>query len=201
MLYTNNQGPKTWALYLTKYFETKLNASIFDRIIAAFKINGKQIESLRTTHKKTYNDLIRCTQLPLNTEFFFLDDVYHSEMCHNKVYYINIKPYVHKLPIPELVKRFSESSIGKNYFKMFPKESPKQIIQKISENEKQQHSLFIQNKTSQEMVIDKILSKKILHHLQQFFHIGNETIQKKTLKKKITKPFKSVQTKRNRFTI
>jgi hypothetical protein len=94
MIYTNNTGPKEWARNIINYFEKKINYKLIDQIIAAFKINGKQIEMCRTTHDKTHKDLIRCTKIPDNAEICYLDDVYYPEMSHKNVYYINIKPYI-----------------------------------------------------------------------------------------------------------
>ena len=94
IIYTNNQGAKSWVKMISDYFDKKLGYSVFDNIIAAYKINGKQIEMCRTTHDKTHKDLIRCTKIPLNAEICYLDDVYYPEMSHKNVYYINIKPPV-----------------------------------------------------------------------------------------------------------
>ena len=119
-------------------------------------------------------------------------------MCHKKVYYINIKPYIHKIPIDEIVRRFSESAIGKKYFKMFPQENETDLLQHLNLNlnlNKTANPFFIKNKTLEEKFIDNILSKKILHHLQAFFH-ENSNGNKKTFKKKSRK-FNF--TKRNRF--
>ena len=46
MIYTNNQGPKEWAFYIKEYYEKKINFKLFDQIICAFKVNGKQVEIL-----------------------------------------------------------------------------------------------------------------------------------------------------------
>jgi hypothetical protein len=57
MIYTNNQGSQKWTNRIVSYFETKLGGyKLFDQIISAFKINGKQIEFCRTTNNKTYKD-------------------------------------------------------------------------------------------------------------------------------------------------
>ena len=61
MIYTNNNGPREWAHYIMSYFESKIKYKLVDQVIAAFKINGKQVEICRTTYNKTHKDLIRCT--------------------------------------------------------------------------------------------------------------------------------------------
>ena len=106
LIYTNNQGPKEWAIKIKKYFEHKLKNRCFDQIIAAYKINGKQVELCRTSHDKSYGDFISCTKLPLKTQICFLDDQYHPRMEHDNVVYINLKPYSYTLPFEEMILRF-----------------------------------------------------------------------------------------------
>ena len=165
MIYTNNQGPPQWASQILSYFELKINSRLFDKIIAAFKINGKRVELSRTTHNKTFNDLIRCTKLPSNAEIFFLDDVYHPEMCNKNVYYINIKPYVHSLSIDVMVSRFINSKIGTTFIER------KNVVE-FQENMKKcmmRYNLEITEKYETEYSVDKVLGKKIMNHLQDFF--------------------------------
>merc|ERR1712118_277568 len=80
IIYTNNQGPKSWAENIKKYFEKKLDYKLFDQVIAAYKVNGKVIEKKRTSHNKSISDLLRCSNLPQTTKICFLDDIYHPLM-------------------------------------------------------------------------------------------------------------------------
>ena len=60
IIYTNNQGPKEWAQFIRKYFETKLNYKLFDQLIAAYKINGKKLnqrEQVMKNLSKIYSKL------------------------------------------------------------------------------------------------------------------------------------------------
>jgi hypothetical protein len=154
MIYTNNQGPKSWAEQIIAYFETKIHYKLFDQIVCAFKINGKQIELNRTSHDKTHSDFIRCTQIPENTQICFLDDVYHPDMANDNIYYINIKPYVHDLPIDEMISRFSNTEMKDKLkhdfsdYKYTPKEP-------------------------EDLDIDVILGKSIMSHLKLFFSKNN----------------------------
>ena len=95
MIYTNNNGPRTWTENISKYFHYKINEKVFDDIIAAFKVNGKKVEICRTSHDKSVDDLIRCTKIPSNSKICFLDDQYHPQMKHSNVFYINVKPYTY----------------------------------------------------------------------------------------------------------
>jgi hypothetical protein len=171
MVYTNNQGPPEWAKYIIGYFEKKINYELFDQIIAAFKVNGKQVEVCRTTHLKTHNDFIRCTKLPKEAKICFLDDVFYPGMSGDNIYYINIKPYVHDLPFDEMIERFIHSRI-------LDIDSPISFKKYILEFIKV-YNYYNVVKTKKEQDVDNILSKKILNHLHIFF---NEFSKKKTNK-------------------
>jgi hypothetical protein len=179
MIYTNNQGPEEWAQQIQKYFETKMNYKLFDQIIKAFKINDKQVELSRTSHMKNHKDLISCTKIPETTEICFLDDVFHPGMVNDRIYYINIKPYLHDLPFDTMIDRLVNSQIlikiDKNIL-----ETMKVYILKYMK--KFNHTYVEKTKESQD--IDKILSKQILYHLHIFF---NKTTNKYTARKYIQK--------------
>ena len=49
IIFTNNQGPKDWTNKIKNYFNYKLKYNLFDQIIGAYKINGKEVERLRTS--------------------------------------------------------------------------------------------------------------------------------------------------------
>ena len=57
MIYTNNNGPKSWTYDIKHYIEKKLNYKLFDKIITAWKVNGKIYEKCRSGHEKSYKDL------------------------------------------------------------------------------------------------------------------------------------------------
>jgi hypothetical protein len=167
MIYTNNQGSRKWINYIISYFQNKLNGyKLFDQIITAFKINGKQIEFCRTTNNKTYNDFIRCTKLPMNAEICYVDDTFYPEMANDNIYYINIKPYVHSLPFNEIYKRFLESNIGKKIIEI---ENREFFTNFMNKNIKKYHFDIIEKKDD-DYKIDCILSKRILQHLYDFFN-------------------------------
>jgi hypothetical protein len=166
MIYTNNQGPKKWAQQIIAYFESKINYKLFDQIIAAFKVNGEKIEIHRTSHDKKHSDLIRCSKIPIDTEICFLDDNYHPEMANKNVYYIIIKPYIHDLRFETMVMRFLNSNLGKMIIK--EDETHKFMISMMREFKR--YNFLIKNKDENENEVDKILSKEILSHLQEFFN-------------------------------
>jgi len=165
MIYTNNQGPSKWADHILSYFETKTKSKLFDQTIRAFKINGKQIELNRTTHDKTYRDLVRCTQIPHNAQICFLDDIYHPEMVNDNVYYINLKPYTHDLHFDDLVGRFVKSNVGQT---IIGESKTNDVTNKLL-SELRKFAFTYVEKTREETEIDQILGKEIMSHLKNFF--------------------------------
>jgi hypothetical protein len=176
MIYTNNNGPKEWAHHIIKYFEKKINFKLIDQVIAAFKINGKNVEIYRTTHDKTHKDFIRCTKIDQSAEICFLDDTFYPEMVNDNIYYINIKPYYHDLPFDVMMKRFLDSSVGKKLVSNID-EFKLKITEYINH-----YKYECLNKDPKEYEIDEILGKHIINHLQEFF---NKSKKNKTVKKKI----------------
>jgi hypothetical protein len=161
MIYTNNQGPEEWAKCIMTYFENKINAKIFDQIIAAFKVRGKRVELCRTTHLKTHSDLIKCTKLPSNTQICFLDDVFYPDMSNDNIYYINVKPYVHDLEFNVMIERFIEKQIINISDAV---DFKKNILTNL-----RKYNYIYSPKTDLEINVDKTISKKIFQHLQSFF--------------------------------
>jgi hypothetical protein len=163
MIYTNNTGPREWANHIIEYFESKIEYKLIDQIIAAFRINGKQVELYRTSHHKTHEDFIRCTKVPLNAEICFMDDSFYPEMANDNIYYINVKPYYYDLKFEDMLERFKKSNIGK----------------KIIENDE----------NFDELIMEHIkLFKYMVSHLQTFFNCStkNKTIKNKGNKKNKT---------------
>lgn len=187
MIYTNNQGPVEWANYIMKYFEEKINYKIFDQIIGAFKVQGKRVELCRTTHMKTHLDLIKCTKLPEDTQICFLDDVFYPDMSNDKIYYINVKPYIHDLEFNEMINRLLQSDIlATNDIE------PTYCREFILAFMKRYNYIYV-SKNSNAQDIDKIVSKKILHHLHNFFKM--KPIEPPVHKLKLTKKHKIIKNK------
>ncbi len=172
MIYTNNQGPKSWAQMISNYFNYKLNTKLFDQIIAAFKVRGKQIEICRTSHEKSVDDLIRCTKMPKNTQICFLDDQYHPLMEDESVLYINVKPYDHSIPFHELANEYHQ------HFKLTI--DKQKFIDDIIKFMKE-YKYNVLPKTEEEYSVDKIVGKQMLLHLEEF--LGKDNTKSKTRKK------------------
>ena len=184
MIYTNNTGSREWAHHIISYFESKIKYKLIDQLIAAFKINGKQIEICRTTYNKTHKDLIRCTKIPPNAEICFLDDTFYSEMANENIYYINIKPYYYDLKFGEMLNKFKNSDCGKRIVKDATN------FVSIMNNEFKSFNYECLDKNVKEYEIDHVLGKQIMMHLQEFF---NKSLKNKTRRNVIRKN----RTKRN----
>lgn len=182
MIYTNNQGPKSWVTMISNYFNNKIGYKVFDNIIAAFKISGKIIEFNRTSHYKSVEDLIRCTHITPNTEICFIDDQYHPLMNMNNVYYINVKPYIYSMPYEEMAEKYYNHQ--KDNIKVKKEEFINFII-----NYMKQYNYPIKIKSNDETELDKNVGKKIRINLEEFFKKDKKqnTRKRKFIKTRLTK--------------
>jgi hypothetical protein len=171
-IYTNNQCKShEWVYLIMNYFNDKVSSSkskeivLFDKVISTFKIGNKRIELSRTTHEKTHSDLINSTMLPKNTEICFIDDKEYIQMKQDKVYYICPKAYSHSLSVSEMIERLIHSNIlhpdykllnsfdyWLNWFSLNNRSSNYKIDSSTNDNE-----------------INKIVSKKIMYYIREFF--------------------------------
>lgn len=178
MIYTNNQAPKQWCEMIKTYFDSKVKYKLFDKIIRAFKINGKVIEVNRTTTQKTVDDFFKCTKLPKSTEICFIDDNYFDKMNNDNVYYVHLKSYVYTIPNKEVIERFFSSNIGKSLEKKVNND-PNNILRLLNRN------FDSKNHDEIEYELHRIISKKIMYHLQIFFKNSlNNNNTRKTKNKK-----------------
>lgn len=113
MIYTNNVGPKSWVYSIKNYIEKKIKYKLFDRTIAAWKVDNKIYEKCRTSHEKKYTDLLSCGKLKKTDKICFLDDMRHPHMINNNVKYMHLKAYKHDISFTKMCKLFLKSSIGK----------------------------------------------------------------------------------------
>ena len=158
-IYTNNQCSPEWIHRILKYFEEKV-PNLFDKAICAFKIGGQRIEPFRTTNRKTYGDLIRCTLLPKNSEICFVDNSYHSRMIHERVYYIQPNSYDHGLIQRDIVDRFIKK------WTMFPLPDDFEIVVKGSHH------------TNRDSFI---VSQKIMYYLKEYFLLSTKVMKTKKI--------------------
>jgi hypothetical protein len=174
-LYTNNINSPVFPNLISEYLKHKLNSenNVFDKIIGAFKINNKIIEHNRTTHKKTYNDFIKCAVLPENVKICFIDDKYYSKMENEKIYYIQPSPYYHNLTNKEIISRFSNSVFNSD-------ENMNKInsILNIPHIDYNYEDYMIQYKNKE----NKKIYKKIMYYVKEFFYLTNRNEKTKKIR-------------------
>lgn len=179
MIYTNNTGPYYWGELIKNYFDYKLKYKLFDKIIRAFKIDGKQIEVCRTSHEKSYKDFINCTKLPKNTKVCFLDDVYHEEMVNDNVLYINIEPYHHNENYNVMCERFYKKNKNLFYTNL------RDYINFININTSN-HNLNALNKPIRQVNIEYLFTNHIINEINKFFKTKENYTKKNKIKKNKT---------------
>ena len=196
IIYTNNQGPKTWTHFIKNYIEDKINYKLFDKAICAYKFNNKQIELCRTSHNKIYDDLFKCTKLSKKYRVCFIDDKMHEQMKNPKLTYIHIRPYYMKYEMNDMFSTFTSSQIGKDLINKYYKGSIIEFNNKLNEIYSKQFSSYnfnprINNLNYEEHESSKKIGKKLLVYLQNFFRRNNNnTLKKKRKSKRKTKRIK-----------
>ena len=178
-IYTNNQCPPYWISLLMDYFQKKTVPSLlgqgmvlFDKVIGAFRIGNTHFEISRTTNKKTYSDLIRCTMLPKNTEYCFIDDTEYNKMKHDKIYYIRPKAYIHSLSVQEIIDRWQTTfstryaTIPSYWYSWFSLHNRTGYLLEMKPN------------------LHKQVSEKLMFHIREFFLLSTYHSFWKTTRKK-----------------
>lgn len=170
-MYTNNIYSPELPRMISKYLQYKLNSEtmLFDKLILAFKINNIIIEPMRTTNKKTYNDLIRCTLIPESTEICFIDNNYYEKMNNEKVYYIQPAPYNHSLSADEIIERFLKLNLTNNS-SLTDLYSILKYDRYIDNNEKDKNNKVFQ---------------KIMYYVKDFFYLSEDKIKTRKIKTRI----------------
>jgi len=179
IIYTNNQGPREWTVQIKDYLDSKIDYKLFDHIIAAFKVNGRHIEIGRTSHDKNIGDFMNCTNLPRNTQIFFLDDQPHMGMEDKNVYYVNLFPYIYYLEWNEMINRFW-SAFHRDLNGSFTKEKfTSRMMYNIN-----RYNIDIEKKNPDEYDAELVVSMAIIKHLKEFFSdVSNKTHRRKENKK------------------
>ena len=176
MIYTNNNGPKSWTENIAKYIEKKINAKIFTKIIGAYKIAGKIIEDKRTSHNKTKHDLFNFIDTTnKDIKICFIDDLFHPGMNKDDMFYINIKPYKFN---------YNPREMAEKYFDNFHPNMEREVfINKIIE-EMETYEKYDSNIEKKNKYIDIIIGKHILQCLKDFLQLNNKYSRKKNKNKR-----------------
>ena len=173
LLYTNNQCPGSWTSMIVQYIENcgRLHG-LFDQIIHAFKIDGIRIETNRSSHAKSFCDLIKCTVLPKTAEFCFVDNTYFPKMVHGRVFYIQPKSYFHALSLGEIVGRFVRSDLGQRMVDCGSKPVTWWETELIELCIRGGCNIEPMIKTRAEHEMDIQVSKKMMYHIKEFFYLS-----------------------------
>ena len=176
IIYTNNQGPTSWAQMISEYFNHKLGykkigCKLFDLIIPAYMVGGKIVEPNRTTHDKCFDDLLRCTKMPKTTEVCFVDDLYHPLMKTSNVSYINIKPYHFAMPFADMATRYYDKVVAKSSSSSSMPDKNDFIADIVKFMKR--YNYIIPHKGEEEKKDDKQMSKSLLSHLEDFLKKGS----------------------------
>lgn len=111
VIYTNNMGPRRWTMLIKDYLEKKINYPLFDKVITAYRPNDR--DNCRTSHNKSYEDLLKCTGYDNDSKFLFLDDQHHPHMHHKNINYIHLEPYNYGMHFHKMINSFINSKYGK----------------------------------------------------------------------------------------
>lgn len=203
-IYTNNQclTDKTvsWVqsicIYISKKIEARVSSdknkdknkdkiALFDKIIGAFKIEGKIVEFSRTSNSKNLSDLFKCAVIPKNTEICFIDNTYYSGMLGDRVYYIKPRSYNHSLSHSTIMDRFFYSHVGVSFFiedlhsrDLFYKELNKCFSQYSYKDCKNEDNIGLIDKIESDLLI----SQRLMYYLKEFFYLSSRSCKKKTRK-------------------
>ena len=180
-IYTNNQSRTQSVSNVVEYITKKVingNDKLFDQIIYAFKINGKIVQVGRTSHKKTHDDLLRCTLLPKKTAICYLDDVFFDEMKKEQIYYLQPKPYFHGLSSYTILQRLFNSKYASLLNKY------KTLIEDHYFTRCIKNNSFLKKDVITNSLIEENdeITKKMLYHVRNFFFIlrkKNKTVKQK----------------------
>jgi len=116
VLYTNNASSE-WVALIARYFSSKIDKDLFSAVI-----HGAHPKRQRATGLvKSVADLTDCIKVNRDTQFLFVDDLYHPGMVHPAVMvYIQIQPYAHPnacaveptLKMQKVVSTYLQQPIG-----------------------------------------------------------------------------------------
>jgi len=174
MIYTNNNGCRMWVHRIKSYIEKKVGDKIFDRVICAWKLDGKILEKNRTGYDKKYSDLLRCGHLKKKDEIMFLDDNLYEQMLNPRLTYLYLKPY-----------RYEYDNMFNKYINNIKLPFKNDLLNQYLLKNVHYDIKNIKNNNN----IFKVKSKKIEKQIRKFIESSNKTInkEKKTRKNKTRK--------------
>ena len=158
-VYTNNQCGRSWTESIVRAVEIVAETPLLvDHIICAFKIGSVVVESRRTSHWKTWRDLVRCTVLPPQAQICFIDDTYFPKMSRDRVFYLQPRPYQHRLSLSDIAQRLKKDD--------FLATTTTTTIVTVDHDD------------------EIALSKRLMYYIREFFHMALRRPRTQKLKSK-----------------
>ena len=173
LIYTNNKCNIEWVNTIKRYLEYKINFDIFDDIIGAYKINNIIINPSRTSTDKTYEDLLNCSNINSNEKICMIDNSTFSIKNNDKVHYIKVNSYIHKIPFDIIISRFQDSVLFKNSI------FNEQHFGSFIEMNKYRFNTNVGIKPNITKIIDNVNTKRMMFQLQIFFTTEGKTRRNK----------------------
>ena len=165
VIYTNNNGPKSWTMKIKTYIEMKLRYKIFDHIICGYKdYYGNRVEMCRTSFNKLPQDLIRCVNGDNNSEYLFFDDQSHSNMIHKNITYIRSKPYNYYYLPDDVINKFLTTNVSR-----FLIRSNNSLM--LFRNKYASYRYTTNIPRRDEINIDIAITKQMISHINKFLRI------------------------------
>ena len=173
IIYTNNQGGKSWVTKIKDFMELKIQYRLFDRIIGPHKIRHELYEILRSTESKCYDDLVKIIDCNDKEDILFLDDNFFTDMLKDNVIYLLVKPYRYYYTNTELINIFLSYNTIENVDQF-----TNYMINYMSNYDESKSKSFVSNE-------DIEMSNKIISHIKDFLSkIKHKKSNRKTLKKR-----------------
>ena len=128
-------------------------------------MHNKRTELCRTTLSKLPADIRRCIGSPIDAKYLFFDDQHHPEMIHSNVTYIKSKPYKYVYTNPEMIQEFLKTNFAKHLLRHY--RNPQIFLEKLAKElvRARYHPKPI---TQNELDIDVVITKQMIHHIHQF---------------------------------
>jgi hypothetical protein len=165
-IYTNNQCGRHWTENIIRAIEVIAETpNLVDHIICAFKIDNVIVESRRTSHWKTWSDLVQCTMLPSKAMICFIDDTYFPKMNRDRVFYIQPRPYETHLSLSQIAHRLMTTSVV-------------QVAPRLL----QEWSSTTSSSPPLPLLEDVALSKRLLYYISEFFQMALRRPQTRKVK-------------------
>lgn len=212
IIYTNNQGPLSWAKLICEYLNNKLDYKLFDDVIGAFKVKGTIMDSRRTSNSKRHSDIINILNCDKNSKILFFDDIFHHEMDEPHVTYIHLVPYKFQYTNKEIINLYLQNFIISN--EHFFRSCMNQLLMRYKYNDRKNYILPSDNNESMRIFkecvafideINKTISntKHTLHGgkiKEPIIKLRRKSVTKKSMTSKVASKSHSFRNKKHNIT-